>query len=107
MIEKAFDDRNSSRFQTLVARVEAKIRNHDAASVCASPASVAIAPATSSEVAPEFQNHIQTHDANHHETGIPEPHKIQEGLKTKSYSDADNSIIMMTSSDSSQFAPCK
>jgi hypothetical protein len=59
LIENAFDDRNSSRFQTLVARVEAKIQNHDAASVCASPASVAIAPATSSEVAPEFQNHIQ------------------------------------------------
>ncbi len=59
MIEKAFDDCESLRFQTLVAHVEAKIRNHDTASVCASPASVAIAPATSSEVAPEFQNHIQ------------------------------------------------
>ncbi len=40
MIEKALDDRNSSRFQTLVARVEAKIRNHDAASVCAALAFV-------------------------------------------------------------------
>jgi hypothetical protein len=32
-IEKAIDDRNSSRLQTLVARVEAKIRNHDAAAL--------------------------------------------------------------------------
>jgi hypothetical protein len=65
MIEKAFEERNSSRLQTLVAQVEVKIRNHDAASVCASsapPLSAAIAPAASSE--PEFQTHVQTHNAN-------------------------------------------
>ncbi len=64
-IEKAFEERNSSRLQTLVARVEAKIRNHDAVSVCASsapPVSAAIALAASSE--PEFQTHVQTHNAN-------------------------------------------
>ncbi len=67
MIGKATEEpqRNSSRLQTLVARVEAKIRKHDAASVCASlasPVSAAIAPAAFSE--PEFQNHVQTHNAN-------------------------------------------
>jgi hypothetical protein len=65
MIGKAFEEHNSSRLQTLLARVEAKIQYHDAASVCAStasPVSAAIAPAASSD--PEFQNHIQTHIAD-------------------------------------------
>jgi hypothetical protein len=67
MIEKVFEERNSSRLQTLVARVEAKFenQNHGVASVCASsasPLSAAIAPAASSE--PEFQNHIQTHNSD-------------------------------------------
>jgi hypothetical protein len=51
--------------QSLVARVEAKVRNHDADSVfasSASPVSAAITPAASSE--PEFKNHIQTHNAD-------------------------------------------
>ncbi len=66
MIERAFDTSNSSRLETLAALVEAKIRNHDAASVCASPATDRLLrrPAASSETALEFQNHIQTHDAN-------------------------------------------
>jgi hypothetical protein len=69
MIEKEFEERNSSRSQTFVARVEAKIRKHDATSVCdsrASPASAAIAPTASfeSEAAPEFQNLVQTHNSN-------------------------------------------
>jgi hypothetical protein len=63
MIDEELEKRNSSRLQTLVARVESKIRKHDAASVCASsasPASAAIAPATSSEAAPKFQSHVQS-----------------------------------------------
>ncbi len=66
-MERKFEERNSSRLQTLVARVEAKIRKHDVTSVCASPesaASAAIAPAASSDAAPEFQNHVQTLNAN-------------------------------------------
>jgi hypothetical protein len=64
-MERAFEERNSSRLLTLVARVEAKIRNHVAASFCASSAplvSAAIAPAASSE--PAFQTHVQTHNPN-------------------------------------------
>jgi hypothetical protein len=56
VIERAIDTSNSSRLQTLVARVEAKIRNHDAANVCASsasPVSAAITPAASSAAAPD------------------------------------------------------
>jgi hypothetical protein len=34
MIERALNMSNSTRLQTLVARFEAKIRNHDAGSVC-------------------------------------------------------------------------
>ncbi len=53
-----FEERNSSRLQTLIARVEAKIRNHDF------ELSAAIAPAASSEAAPELHNHVQTDNAN-------------------------------------------
>ena len=35
------------------------------------------------EAAPEFQNHIQTHDANHHEPGIPETQKIKRDQRLK------------------------
>jgi hypothetical protein len=65
MIEIAIGERNSARLQKLIARVEAKIRKHDAASVCASsasPVSAAIEPNTSSEA--EIQNRIQTHNAD-------------------------------------------
>jgi hypothetical protein len=62
-----------------------------------------IAPAASSEAAPEIQNHIQTHDVNHHETGIPEPQKIKRAQRPK------DTVMQTTasSSDSSQLAPCK
>jgi hypothetical protein len=49
MIEKALREGNLSRIQSLVARVEAKIRNHDF------ELSAAIEPVASSEAPPELQ----------------------------------------------------
>jgi hypothetical protein len=68
IIEKAFDERNSARLEKLIARVEAKLKKFDPASVgasSASPVSAAIErpiePDTSSVA--ESQNRIQTHNA--------------------------------------------
>ncbi len=71
MIEKAFEERNSSRLQKLIARVEAKLQKIDAASVGASSASlVPVSAAIERQIEPdtfsgvEFQNRIQTHNAD-------------------------------------------
>ena len=65
MIEIAIEARNSARLEQLIARITAKIKKSDAASVGASSASLgsaAIEPYTSS-VAAESPNSIPTYNA--------------------------------------------
>ncbi len=100
MIEKAFEERNSSRLQTLVAQVEVKIRNHDAASVCASsapPVSAAIAHAASSE--PEFQTHVQTHNANLFLRHLPQSRAVSEYHRPSKVKRGPRPRILVTTAD--------
>jgi hypothetical protein len=65
MIERAMSDGNAARLEKHIARVEARLRDFDAASVGASSASqgsAAIVSYTSSVA--ESQNRIQTHNAD-------------------------------------------
>jgi hypothetical protein len=69
MIEKAMNEGNTARLENLIARLEARLRKHDAGSVGASSVSQVsaaierpIEPNTSSVA--ESQTRIQTHDAD-------------------------------------------